>query len=161
MHTTFKMIVTTCTCRMHKLFFAVLLTLMCLNIRTIQAYAYSLPFTIYQPLRPRSLYLSRPIHKQGKGKPYAYTPTSLSVTQSEIETDMDLNLDLDQFQKCISIPLPPQKQQEIIQDIQMLCSTSSPQLYLLSTDFMDRPEALSSLLRNDIGLNTVTSNLIR
>ena len=155
------MIVTTCTCRMHKLFFAVLLTLMCLKIRTIQAYAYSLPFTIYQPLRPRSLYLSRPIHKQGKGKPYAYTPTSLSVTQSEIETDMDLNLDLDQFQKCISISLPPQKQQEIIQDIQMMGFTSSSELYLLSKDFMDRPEALSSLLRNDFGLNPVKSNLIR
>ncbi len=88
-----------------------------------------------------------------------------NTIKTKIESNADENVDanFDQLQICLqSMSLPPQKQKEIMQDIQVMGFTSSSELYLLSRDFISRPEALSSLLKNDFGLKSpVKSNLIR
>lgn len=79
---------------------------------------------------------------------------------STIDSDDDTNLDT--FQKCLhTMPISPKKRKEIYDKIQEMGFESSSELFLLSKDFRDRPEALSSLLRSDFGLDPIKSNLIR
>jgi len=72
------------------------------------------------------------------------------------------NHNFEQFQKSLeSMSLPSNTQDDILQDIKEMGFTSSSELYLLSKDFVDRPEVLGSLLKNDFGLNPIKSNLLR
>lgn len=81
-----------------------------------------------------------------------------SLTRDIIKDDRNL----DTFQKCLQrMPLSSKKQTEIYDTIQEMGFESSSELFLLSKDFRDRPEALSSLLRSDFGLGPIQSNLIR
>jgi len=68
----------------------------------------------------------------------------------------------EEFQTILkSMSLPSEMQDDLLQDIKEMGFYSSSELYLLSKDFVDRPEVLGSLLKNDFGLNPVKSNLIR
>ena len=68
----------------------------------------------------------------------------------------------EEFQKSLnSMSLPSAMQDDLLQDIKEMGFYSSTELYLLSKDFVDRPEVLGSLLKNDFGLNPVKSNLMR
>ena len=70
---------------------------------------------------------------------------------------------LDTFLQCLSsMSLPTQTQNDIIDIIQNTMEfTSSTELYTLSVDFVDRPEVLSHILRQDFGISVGKSHLIR
>ena len=87
---------------------------------------------------------------------------NLHTLGRERDRDKHVNLDLNEFESCLqSMSLPIPKQHEIINDVIELGFTSTSELYLLGKDFVHRPEALSSLLRNDFGLNPLKSHLMR
>ena len=70
---------------------------------------------------------------------------------------------LDTFLQCLSsMSLPTQTQNDIIDIIKNTMEfTSSSELYTLSIDFVDRPEVLSHILRQDFGISVGKSHLIR
>jgi hypothetical protein len=81
----------------------------------------------------------------------------ISTTSSTYKTH-----NFEEFQKSLeSMSIPSDTQDDILQDIKDMGFTSSSELYLLSKDFVDRPEVLGSLLKNDFGLNPIKSNLLR
>eukprot|EP00554_Chaetoceros_debilis_P009774 CAMPEP_0194105228 /NCGR_PEP_ID=MMETSP0150-20130528/5439_1 /TAXON_ID=122233 /ORGANISM="Chaetoceros debilis, Strain MM31A-1" /LENGTH=213 /DNA_ID=CAMNT_0038792999 /DNA_START=227 /DNA_END=865 /DNA_ORIENTATION=- len=66
------------------------------------------------------------------------------------------------FKKCLAqMSLPPAKQVELLDDMTSMGFTSCSELYLLSLDFAQRPEVLSTVLRDDFGLNVGKSHLVR
>ena len=72
----------------------------------------------------------------------------ISTTSSTYKTH-----NFEEFQKSLeSMSIPSDTQDDILQDIKDMGFTSSSELYLLSKDFVDRPEVLGSLLKNDFGL---------
>lgn len=88
--------------------------------------------------------------------------SSLYLKTMGTNADDDDDTNLDTFQKCLqTMPLSLKKQTEIYDKVQEMGFESTSELFLLSKDFRDRPEALGSLLRSDFGLDAIKSNMIR
>lgn len=90
------------------------------------------------------------------------SPSSISIQMSTPSSSTNEKNNFEEFQKSLnSMSLPSAMQDDLLQDIKEMGFYSSTELYLLSKDFVDRPEVLGNLLKNDFGLNPVKSNLMR
>ncbi len=131
-----------------------------INSRQHNKYTSTYSFsTLGRHLRPDMSNLHRRHHEYG----YVHFATR---HDGEIHEDILINndgTDFVMFQKCLEdMKLPQQKMTEIMNDItEIMGFTSSSELYVLSLDFVDRPEVLSSVLRSDFGLSVGKSHLIR
>jgi hypothetical protein len=88
--------------------------------------------------------------------------TTMDTSIDDDDDDDDDDTNLDTFQKCLqTMPLSLKKQTEIYDKVHEMGFESTSELFLLSKDFRDRPEALGALLRSDFGLDAIKSNMIR